>query len=79
MKIRKAIINNQQEKIYLYENKKEEYTIIAIPIIEWSFKVDYEQDAETLKSILYSSLKSHTNADTSQDLTNKISQWVREM
>ncbi|MFS1516028.1 YueH family protein [Bacillus sp. SCS-151] len=79
MKIRKAIINNQQEKIYLYENKKEEYTIIAIPIIEWSFKVDYEQDAETLKSILYSSLKSHTNSDTSQDLTNKISQWVREM
>ncbi|MGM7684155.1 YueH family protein [Cytobacillus sp. Hm23] len=79
MKIRKAIINNQQEKIYLYENKKEEYSIIAIPIIEWSFKVDYELDAETLKSILNSSLKSHTNADTSQDLTNKISQWVREM
>lgn len=81
MKIRKANveINGQMiTNVYVYENKKEEYTIVSIPEIEWSTLISYEDDHELLRKRLIESLEGKTGAAAEQ-LTFKIIQWVREM
>jgi len=82
MKIRKANIRNENKmitKVYLYENKKEEYTMVAIPDIEWSTIIPYEEEREALSTRLAKSLKKMVHEDISTQLTSKIIQWVREM
>lgn len=82
MKIRKANIQfegERIEKVYLYENKKEEYTLVSVPDIEWSTVVTYEEDNQTLSERLHDSLNKYTHDEISRSLTSKIVQWVREM
>jgi hypothetical protein len=81
MKIRKANIVHEQTttNVYIYENKKEEYIVIAIPDIEWSFSVHYEEDTETLKERLFSSLAKVLTEEHVEPLVNKLLYWIREM
>ncbi|WP_243387696.1 YueH family protein [Bacillus kexueae] len=82
MKIRKANIVHEGmkvEKVYLYENKKEEYTLVSIPDIEWSTIIPYEEETSTLGERLTQSLRSRTVEEIHTPLTKKIVQWVREM
>lgn len=51
MKIRKANINTQTGMItdvYLHENRKELRTLVAVPQLEWSTIISYEEDKATL-------------------------------
>ncbi|BDG42509.1 YueH family protein [Saccharococcus caldoxylosilyticus] len=85
MKIRKAIISDEQTpaKVYIYENKKEEYMVVAIPDLEWSFFLRYEEEPETLRERLASSLNSSLKRVVAQEqlemLVNKLLYWVHEM
>jgi hypothetical protein len=81
MKIRKANIVHERAttNVYIYENKKEEYIVIAIPDIEWSFSVHYEEDTETLKGRLVSSLAKVLTEEHVEPLVNKLLYWIREM
>ena len=69
MKIRKANVYNGNAlitNVYIYENKKQEYSMIAIPELEWSTTVQYEEDREMLKSRLIQSLSKRVSADTTE-------------
>jgi YueH-like protein len=81
MKIRKAIILDKQTptKVYIYENKKEEYMVVAIPDLEWSFSLRYEEEPETLRGRLASSLKRVVAQEQLEMLVNKLLYWVHEM
>jgi hypothetical protein len=79
MKIRKALLLEKETNIYLYENKKEEYTLVAIPNIEWSTRIPYEEETSLLKERLRQSLEKQADQSDVLNLTLKILQWVREM
>ncbi len=82
MKIRKANVRNENvviTNVYIYENKKEEFSMIAIPEIEWSTTIAYEEKREELHGRLVSSLTNRVEKETADELAWKIGQWVSEM
>lgn len=82
MKIRKANVKNDNitiTNVYIYENKKEEYSLIAIPEIEWSTTISYEENRDELYSRLITSLAKNTEQETAKELASKVQQWVSEM
>jgi YueH-like protein len=82
LKIRKANVNHGHElitNVYIYENKKQEFSMIAIPELEWSTTVQYEEDREILKTRLGASLSQRVATETADELVNKMIHWVGEM
>ena len=79
MKIRKAILLEKETNVYLYENKKEEYTLVSIPNIEWSTLIPYEEETGLLKERLQQSLVKHVTPNEATSIALKVHQWVREM
>lgn len=82
LKIRKANIKNENHDItnvYIYENKKEEYSLIAIPEIEWSTTILYEEKRDELYKRLMTSLEKNVEQETADELARKVKQWVSEM
>ncbi|PMC40634.1 hypothetical protein CJ195_02650 [Bacillus sp. UMB0899] len=82
MKIRKANVKNENHDItnvYIYENKKEEYSLIAIPEIEWSTTISYEEKRDELYHRLITSLTKNVEQETADELARKVQQWVSEM
>lgn len=81
MKIRKAVLFDERTptNVYIYENKKEEYIVVAIPDLEWSFLVRYEEETETLKERLTLSLTKAVPQEHVETLVTKLLYWVREM
>ncbi|AEH48793.1 YueH family protein [Parageobacillus thermoglucosidasius] len=81
MKIRKAALLDERTptNVYIYENKKEEYIVVAIPDLEWSFLIRYDEETETLKERLASSLKKAAPQEHVETLVNKLLYWVHEM
>lgn len=80
MKIRKTIINEQssQQNVYIYENKKEQYIVVAIPYLEWSMQVTYD-DLANIESRLHHSLRRVLDEQYVRSLAVKLAQWMREM
>ncbi|GMB08675.1 YueH-like protein [Thermolongibacillus altinsuensis] len=81
MKIRKAPIHDehQQQNVYIYENKKEEYIVVSIPDLEWSICVRYEEETKDVQKRIEQSLRKVLEAEKASSLTAKIVQWIREM
>ncbi|KAF1678226.1 YueH family protein [Bacillus mexicanus] len=82
MKIRKANINTESGMItdvYLHENRKELRTLVAVPQLEWSTVISYEEDKASLPERLNASLRRHTEAEPAGELAKKIIHWVTEM
>jgi hypothetical protein len=82
MKIRKANVQNGNDlitNVYIYENKKQEFSMVAIPELEWSTMIQYEEERELLKARLVDSLSKRVVEDLSAELANKIIHWVGEM
>ncbi|WP_226669469.1 YueH family protein [Metabacillus litoralis] len=82
MKIRKANVHNENElitNVYIYENKQQEYSLIAIPEIEWSTIIPYEEERVVLKERLSDTLSKRVQQSAAEELTNKIAHWVGEM
>ena len=82
MKIRKANVhngNNLITNVYIYENKKLEFSMIAIPEIEWSTTVQYEEERDVLKARLLNSLSKRVEHETAEELADKMIHWVGEM
>ncbi|MGV3464547.1 MAG: YueH family protein [Heyndrickxia sp.] len=80
MKIRKTTILEKQEDLYIYENKKDEYFVVAVPVLEWSTYFTYDDDKEELLRRLSKSLQEKVGRDTSAtELATKIYGWTREM
>ncbi|MFP3421088.1 YueH family protein [Bacillus sp. SIMBA_154] len=82
MKIRKAHITRGQLKtynVYLHENKKEYKTLVAVPDIEWSISIAYEDEKAQLEQSLEQSLMERVETDEARELALKIVHWVTEM
>ncbi|MBW7651016.1 YueH family protein [Anoxybacillus sp. ST4] len=80
MKIRKATIDERssQQNVYIYENKKEQYIVVAIPYLEWSVQVTYA-DLANIESRLQQSLANVLEEQYISPLAMKLAQWMREM
>ncbi|AIE59423.1 YueH family protein [Bacillus methanolicus] len=78
MKIRKTIVNQNDTRVFVYENRKEEYTVVAIPDLEWSCLISYSETREEIVERLKESLSKalHENAE---ELVERIYVWTREM
>ena len=82
MKIRKAHITSGKQKtynVYLHEKKKEYKTLVAVPDIEWSISIAYEDEKEQLIHTLEQSLMERVEIDEARDLALKVVHWVTEM
>ncbi|MGN9866416.1 YueH family protein [Bacillus swezeyi] len=82
MKIRKANIMNGDQMItdvYLHENKKQFHTLVAVPQLEWSMLISYEEEKSALVKKLDASLANITEKQAAAELSQKIVQWVTEM
>lgn len=82
MKIRKANISTQTGMItdvYLHENRKELHTLVAVPQLEWSTIISYEEEKSLLPERLEASLRRHTEEEPAGELAKKIIHWVTEM
>lgn len=80
MKIRKSYSNGEEVKVFIYENKKEEAFVIAVPSIEWSNFFTYEETGEKLTERLTDSLnRNGLDEQTACELARRIYQWTCEM
>ncbi|ANB60494.1 YueH family protein [Anoxybacteroides amylolyticum] len=81
MKIRKANVLDERKttNVYIYENKKEEYIVIAVPDLEWSYTVCYEEETEALRTKLLTSLRKIITEEQATPFVDKLLYWVREM
>ncbi|MFC3886217.1 YueH family protein [Bacillus songklensis] len=82
MKIRKANVRHEHvliENVYVYEDKKQQQTLIAVPQLEWSTMMSYEEEIQAFKSRVQESLEKIVSPETAEELTNKMNYWVREM
>ncbi|AST08109.1 MULTISPECIES: YueH family protein [Anoxybacillus] len=80
MKIRKTMIDSPslQQNVYIYENKKEQYIVVAIPYLEWSIHVTYD-DLANIELRLQQSLANVLDEEHVLPLAMKLAQWMREM
>ncbi|MGE8206671.1 YueH family protein [Heyndrickxia sp. NPDC080065] len=79
MKIRKTMLNEFELNIFIYENKKDEFFVVAIPTIEWSTTYTYDDYGDELLEKLVASLKLIIDEQEAQNLAHRIYQWTREM
>ncbi|KKB39150.1 YueH family protein [Bacillus thermotolerans] len=80
MKIRKTFIQSEEVKVFIYENKKEESFVVAVPFAEWSAFFTYEEAGEELLERLHLSLsRTKLDEETAKALAHRIYQWTREM
>ncbi|MCP3742410.1 YueH family protein [Rossellomorea sp. BNER] len=77
MKIRKSITEGKERTVYIYENKKEEYFMIAIPDINWSIMFTYEQEMK--ENVQMTLEKRGIDEEESLIIANRIFQWTTEM
>jgi hypothetical protein len=78
MKIRKSLAGGKERKVFIYENKKEEYFMVAVPDIGWS--VDFTYETEDLKEMLEKSLSSSVDSkEAAGEMASRIYNWTREM
>lgn len=78
MKIRKSFAGGEERKVFIYENKKEEYFMVAIPDIGWSIGFTYETDK--LQEKLEDSLEtSGMTVEETSEIASRIYHWTREM
>lgn len=78
MKIRKTVVNQKDTKVFVYENRKEEYTVVAIPDLEWSCLISYSETREEIVERLKDSLSKAIN-ENAEELVERIYIWTREM
>ncbi|WP_096156804.1 MULTISPECIES: YueH family protein [Bacillus] len=79
MKIRKANMQSGTYTVYIHENKKEEQTLVAIPSLQWSTIIPYEEEKTTLTNRLTEVYQSKLNEEEANHLALKLVQWVSEM
>ncbi|KIL73367.1 YueH family protein [Bacillus badius] len=80
MKIRKSYANGEETKVFIYENKKEETFVVAVPSIEWSNSFTYEETGEQLLKRLTVSLNGTAlDEQAAAEMAQRIYQWTCEM
>ncbi|HEY9577409.1 MAG TPA: YueH family protein [Pseudobacillus sp.] len=80
MKIRKSYSNGEEIKVFIYENKKEETFVVAVPSIEWSNSFTYEETGEKLIERLAASLnRAALDEQAASEMAHRIYQWTCEM
>lgn len=77
MKIRKNFLEGLEQKVFIYENKKDEFILIAIPDIRWSYSFTYGED--NIQPKLQESLQGRVSKETAETLSFRIVQWTSEM
>ncbi|MGD6848515.1 YueH family protein [Rossellomorea aquimaris] len=77
MKIRKNFLEGMEQKVYIYENKKDEFILIAVPDIQWSYSFTYDED--NIQTKLLESLQGRVSKETAGTLSSRIVQWTSEM
>lgn len=65
--------------VYLHENKRQFHTLVAVPQLEWSMLISYEEEKSALIKKLDASLANMVEKQAAAELSQKIVQWVTEM
>lgn len=66
-----------EQKVYIYENKKDEFILIAVPDIQWSYSFTYDED--NIQTKILESLQGRVSKETAGTLSSRIVQWTSEM
>jgi hypothetical protein len=77
LKIRKNFLEGMEQKVYIYENKKDEFILIAVPDIQWSYSFTYDED--NIQTKILESLQGRVSKETAGTLSSRIVQWTSEM
>jgi hypothetical protein len=77
VKVRKVFFNSEEKKVFIHENKKEEYIMVAIPELHWS--IDFTYDEENVQGKIYATLIGNIPEQEAEALGARIYQWTREM
>ncbi|KUP07585.1 hypothetical protein Q75_04960 [Bacillus coahuilensis p1.1.43] len=80
MKTRKSVVDGHELKIFLHENKKEELVLIAIPELEWSYALTYEEISNDFALLTESRMKERgIDSHEAAGFALRLLQWIREM
>ncbi|AVQ34538.1 hypothetical protein C7J88_10315 [Staphylococcus muscae] len=78
MKIRESHSEGYSAKVFIYENKKEDYFVVAVPDLHWSIMIDDTLFGEALTEHLMMHLFNVLDEDEAEVLALRITQWVQE-
>lgn len=79
LKIRESHSEDYSAKVYIYQNKKEDYFIVSIPDLNWSILIDYTLYGESLTEHLFMHLFNVIDEDEAQRLALRITHWLQEV
>ncbi|UXR70136.1 MULTISPECIES: YueH family protein [unclassified Staphylococcus] len=78
MKIRESHSENYSAKVFIYENKKEDYFVVAVPDLNWSMMIDDQLFGEALTEHIVMHLFNVLDEQEAEVLALRITQWVQE-
>ncbi|MBI5975255.1 YueH family protein [Staphylococcus canis] len=78
MKIRESHSEQYSAKVFIYQNKKEDYFVVSIPDLLWSIQIDGELYGEALTEHLFIHLFNVLEEDEAQVLALRITNWIQE-
>ncbi|GAA0324296.1 hypothetical protein GCM10008967_13550 [Bacillus carboniphilus] len=79
MKIRRTVIEEKESKVFLYENRKEFFFLVALPDYHWSDIVTYEDSHGDILERMKQHFPMKLQPDTIESVASQIYQWTREM
>lgn len=79
LKIRESHSENYSAKVFIYQNKKEDYFIVSIPDLYWSIAIDNTLYGESLTEHLYMHLFNVVEENEAELLALRITHWLQEV
>lgn len=79
MKIRESHSEHYSAKVFIYQNKKEDYFVVSIPDLFWSIQIDYDIYGEALTEHVMVHLFNILSEDEAHTLALRITNWIQEV
>ncbi|AVP36674.1 hypothetical protein DOS70_02300 [Staphylococcus felis] len=79
MKIRESHSEHYSAKVFIYQNKKEDYFVVSIPDLFWSIQIDYDIYGEALTEHVMVHLFNILPEDEAHTLALRITNWIQEV
>ncbi|QLK85663.1 YueH family protein [Staphylococcus sp. 17KM0847] len=78
MKIRESHSEQYSAKVFIYDNKKEDFFVVAVPDLYWSIQINDDLYGDALTDHLAIHLFNVLDEEEAQILALRITQWVQE-
>lgn len=79
LKIRESHSDHYSAKVFIYQNKKEDYYVVSIPDLNWSILIDEALYGESLTEHLFVHLFNVIDEDEANTLALRITHWLQEV